>query len=94
MTGMSVRFTLPYRMPVYRRPLRLSWALFFDNHMRTFCLRYSYRSRSFWNASHGAEWIDVKHITNAINRTTWLDRRQKGRAIRKARRIQRMLVAA
>lgn len=98
------RLVLPYRMPKYERPRKLSWALFFDDYMGSFCLRHnltpkprkSPRVARGWfvvtTSENGASWVDVNNIEAAIHRTKWLDRRQKGRAIRKARRVTKMLV--
>lgn len=89
--GIGIRFTQPFTLRFAQpTPRNTQKYLGFSNQWGAFIIGYHCSDKGM--SSHEESVIAVEHIETAIKRARWMDRRQKGRFIRKARRIASMLV--
>ena len=87
---MGVRFVQPMIMSPSPTAKQHRWSLFFDNRMGTFVLQHSAAAKG--SHSHGMSWILADDIERSIRVSRNMLPRVKGRLIRKARRMRKMLV--
>ncbi len=82
---MQIKFAREF-MLVPQKPTRTRFALWWDDRMQAFCLRMTRAG------TYRMDWMWPEGIEAFIDRVNWLDRRQKGRLIRRSRKIRRRLV--